>query len=98
MHNFKLAASAMLLSLSASAANAVECHDGRVTQAIERATGRTPKLGECNLAIYRVPPGHLEFDLAVKEALAVLEKKPVNGRLTTQKLGRLPEIANTERK
>ena len=98
MNNFKLVASAMLLSLSASTANAVECHDGRVTQAIERAAGRTPKPGECNLAIYRVPPGHLEFDLAVKEALVVLEKKPVNGRLATQKLGRLPEIVNAERR
>jgi len=27
-----------------------------------------------------------------------LEKKPVNGRLATQKLGRLPEIVNAERR
>lgn len=84
----------MLVLLSAATANAFVCHDERVTQAIERAAGRMPKPGECNLAIYRVPPGHPGFDLAVKEALLALDKKTANGRLTTQKLGRLPEIVS----
>ena len=88
----------MLVALSASTANALVCHDERVTKAIERTTGRVPKPGECNLAIYRVAPGHPEFDLAVKEALLVLEKTQASGRLSTQKLGRLPAIVNSANK
>lgn len=71
-----LVALALLVSFTAPPANAVVCFDERVTKAIERAAGRMPNPRECNLATYRVPPGHSEFDLAVREALHILEKKP----------------------
>ena len=93
-----LLAPMLFVSSMATTANAIECMDTRITVAIKQIAGRAPKPVECNLAIYRVPPGHLEFDLAVKEALAILEKKTVNGLLTTQELWRLPEIVNTERR
>lgn len=92
MKSLRFAILASLLALLAPTANAIECHDARVTNAIKLAAGRMPNPGECNLANYRVLPGHTQFESVVKEALLAIQKEPANGRLPSQKLGRLPDV------
>jgi hypothetical protein len=92
MKNCKFVAAAMLLSLSAPGAGAAECRDERLTRAIERVAGRMPNPVECNLAIYRLPPDHPQFDAAVKDGLIVLKKVFMDGRPATQKLWRHQDL------